>query len=213
MSGVLGRYAPNVIAIRRGTSGGCEGATEPETLIAHGQSAPDLAPTRRAVRPRRRLITIIVLVIGLDQLTKALAVRELTGRGDVSVAGGLVHLELYRNFAGSGNRLTGHPELVSLLALAAVGLLLGLARRVRSGATATAVGLMLGGGVSNLLDRLLRAPGPLRGGVVDWLKPAASSGSMNLADVAIGLGVITFVLVALVGAWRAPADPPVPEGA
>jgi signal peptidase II len=69
---------------------------------------------------------------------------------------------------------------------------------------------MLGGGISNLLDRLLRAPGPLRGGVVDWLKPTASGGSMNLADVAITAGVAVLAVGTLVAAWRSRAGRPVP---
>jgi signal peptidase II len=121
----------------------------------------------------------------------------------VPVLGGSLHLELYRNFAGSGNRFTGHPVLVSLLALVAIVLLVGFARRVRTRGAALAAGLLLGGGISNLLDRLLRAPGPLRGGVVDWLKPTASGGSMNLADLAITLGVAVIVGGAIVGTLRA----------
>ena len=77
-------------------------------------------------------------------------------------------------------------------------------------AAGVAVGLLLGGGSSNLLDRLLRAPGPLRGGVVDWLKPTLSSGSMNLADLSIAAGVLGLMIASLVGAWRARAQDAVP---
>ncbi len=157
----------------------------------------------RAPRARRLLITITAAVVVVDQLSKALAVHYLTGRGVVSVLGGALHLELYRNFAGSGNRLTGHPVLVSLLAVAAVVAIAAGATRARSRAAAVAGGLLLGGGVGNLLDRLLRAPGPLRGGVVDWLKPTLSGGSMNLADVSIALGVAVIVIATAVAWWRA----------
>jgi signal peptidase II len=92
--------------------------------------------------------------------------------------------------------------LVSVLALVAVIAIATMALRVRSRSAAVAGGLMLGGGIGNLCDRLLRAPGPLRGGVVDWLKPTVDGGSMNLSDVAITLGVAVFLLAALVGAWR-----------
>jgi signal peptidase II len=167
-------------------------------------------PRRLRAHPRRLLLAIACIVIAADQVTKALAVHDLTGRGIVSVAGGAFHLELYRNFAGSGNRLTGHPVFVSLLALVAVAVIAAVAIRVRVWTSGVAVGLLLGGGSSNLLDRLLRAPGPLRGGVVDWLKPTLSSGSMNLADLTIGAGVAVFVITALVGAWRARTEDPLP---
>jgi signal peptidase II len=136
-------------------------------------------------------------VVVLDAATKAIASRALAGRGVVNVLGGAFNLELYRNFAGPGNILEGHPVLVSLLGLIAVGLIAFVARSVRTTSYAVAIGLLLGGGVGNLLDRLLRAPGPLRGGVVDWIKPTLSSGSLNVADLSINAAVLA-MLVALV---------------
>jgi signal peptidase II len=146
--------------------------------------------------PRRlRLVASIAgIVVALDAVSKAIAVHALARRGVVNLLGGHFHLELYRNFAGPGNVLHGHPVLVSVLSLTAVGLILVAAWAVRSTAHAIAVGLLLGGGVGNLLDRLLRAPGPMRGGVVDWIKPTLSGGSLNLADLAINAAVIAMLL-------------------
>jgi signal peptidase II len=155
---------------------------------------------------RRLLIVIVATVVVVDQVSKAIAVHELAGRGIVPIFGGALHVGLYRNFAGSANRLTGHPVLVSLLALAAVLLIGGASLRARGRASTLAAGLLLGGGVSNLLDRLLRAPGPLRGGVVDWIKPTLSGATLNLADVAITAGVAVFVISALISGWRARSD-------
>jgi signal peptidase II len=167
-------------------------------------------PRIRTHRAAKLAFAIAAGVVVLDQLSKALAVHLLGGRGVVSVAGGLVHLSVYRNFAGSGNRLAGHPLLVSLLALLAVAALAVGATRMRSRLPAVAIGLMLGGGVGNLLDRILRAPGPLRGGVVDWLQPTGTTGWMNLADLSISAGVAVVVIAALIGAWRGRARPTVP---
>jgi signal peptidase II len=145
--------------------------------------------------PKLRLIaTLAGTVVVLDAVTKAIASRALAGRGMVNVLGGAFHLELYRNFAGPGNILKGHPMLVSLLSLIAVALIACVAWSVRSARYAVAIGLLLGGGVGNLLDRLLRAPGPLRGGVVDWIKPTLSSGSLNVADLSINAAVIAMLL-------------------
>jgi signal peptidase II len=168
-------------------------------------------PTARSHPATKVAFAIAAVVVGLDQLSKALAVALLDGRGVVSVPGGLVHLYVYRNFAGSGNRLAGQPLLVSLLALLAVAALAAGATRMRSRTMAAAIGLMLGGGVGNLLDRVLRAPGPLRGGVVDWLQPAGTTGWMNLADLAISAGVAVVVIASLLGAWRSRARPTVPS--
>jgi signal peptidase II len=120
----------------------------------------------------------------------------------VKVLGGAFHLELYHNFAGPGNILRGHPVLVSLLSLIAVALIAFVAWSVRTTSYAVAIGLLLGGGVGNLLDRLLRAPGPLRGGVVDWIKPALSSGSLNLADVSINAAVVAMLVALALDSYR-----------
>ena len=167
-------------------------------------------PSTRGTDPppsKRRLIaTIAAGVVVLDAVTKAIAARALAGRGVVDVFGGAFHLELYRNFAGPGNILRGHPVLVSLLSLVAVALIVLVARSVRTTSYAVAVGLLLGGGVGNLLDRLLRAPGPLRGGVVDWIKPTLSSGSLNVADLAINAAVIAMVLAIALDSYRQRRD-------
>ncbi len=154
---------------------------------------------------RRRLIAAIAAgVVALDAVTKAIAARALAGRGIVDVFGGAFHLELYRNFAGPGNILRGHPLLVSLLSLAVVALLAAYAWRVRSTGYAVAIAFLLGGGLGNLSDRLLRAPGPLRGGVVDWIKPTLSSGSLNVADLSINIGVAAMLIALAVDSYRRP---------
>lgn len=153
---------------------------------------------------RRLIVTIAGSVVALDAVTKAIASRALAGRGIVNVFGGVFHLELYRNFAGPGNILTGHPLLVSVLSLIAVVLIAGYAWGIRTTSYAVAIALLLGGGVGNLLDRLLRAPGPLRGGVIDWIKPTLSSGSLNIADLSINAGVLAMLIALAVEAHRRP---------
>jgi signal peptidase II len=150
---------------------------------------------------RRRLVVMIAgVVVAFDAVTKAIAVRALAGRGLVNVLGGHFHFELYRNFAGPGNILQGHTVLVSVLSLCAVALMTLAAREVRTTSSAVALGLLLGGGIGNLLDRLLRAPGPMRGGVIDWIRPSVSGGSLNLADLSINAAMIA-LLVGLLLEW------------
>ena len=167
---------------------------------------PSPRETDRPRSKRQLIATIAAGVVALDAVTKAIAARALAGRGVVDVFGGAFHLELYRNFAGPGNILRGHPVLVSLLSLVAVGLIVLVAGSVRTTSYAVAVGLLLGGGVGNLLDRLLRAPGPLRGGVVDWIKPTLSSGSLNVADLSINAAVLAMVVAIALDAYRQRRD-------
>ena len=64
-----------------------------------------------------------------------------------------------------------------------------IAGRLRSTGWAIALGLVLGGALGNLIDRLVRAPGVGRGHVVDWISLFANDGHVwpifNLADSAI----------------------------
>jgi signal peptidase II len=163
---------------------------------------PSNATTQRPRAKRRLIAAIAGSVVVLDAATKAIAARALAGRGVVNVLGGAFPLELYRNFAGPGNILQGHPMLVSLLSLFAVALIAFVAWSVRTTSYAVAIGLLLGGGVGNLLDRLLRAPGLLRGGVVDWIKPTLSSGSLNVADLSINAAVVAMLVALALDSYR-----------
>jgi signal peptidase II len=148
--------------------------------------------------PYRRLaFGVAAAVIVADQIAKQLATHLLPQDGPVHLFGG-VHLQLFRNFAGPGGHWAGHAVLISIFTVvAAIALATVIARSRLDRLTAVALGLFLGGAVGNGLDRLLRGPGPLRGGVVDWLAPSAHGGSMNLADLSLNAAVVVFLAGAL----------------
>jgi signal peptidase II len=149
--------------------------------------------------PYRRLaFGVAAAVIVADQIAKQLATHLLPQDGPVHLFGG-VHLQLFRNFAGPGGHFAGHAVLISVFTvLAAIALIGFIARSRLDRVTAIALGLFLGGAVGNGLDRLLRGPGPLRGGVVDWLAPSAHGGSMNLADLSLNAAVVVLLAGALI---------------
>jgi signal peptidase II len=60
------------------------------------------------------------------------------------------------------------------------------------------LGLLLGGAIGNLIDRLVRSPGLLRGHVIDWIR-VPHFAVFNLADSAITIGGFLAVLLALLG--------------
>lgn len=155
---------------------------------------------------RRRLAFGVAAAILLaDQAAKQLATRLLAD-GPVHLVGG-IHLRLYRNFAGPGGSWVGHTELISIFTiLAALALIVAIARVRLDRITAIALGLFLGGALGNGLDRLFRGPGPLRGGVVDWLAPSAHGGSMNLADLALNAAVVLVIAGALLSMRSSRAD-------
>ncbi len=153
-------------------------------------------------RALRLVWTIAAAVLVLDQGSKWIAVHTLEGKGTVDVLGGLFHLQLYRNFAGPGGSFEGHTVLISVFTLVAIAGLAILATQVRTTSAAIALGLLLGGGLGNGMDRMLRDSGPFHGGVVDWLKPTLDGGSMNLADLSLNLAIAVFLVGTALEWWR-----------
>jgi signal peptidase II len=146
------------------------------------------------------------LVLVLDVLTKYLVVVRLTGHRPVRLLGGLIYLTLTRNSGAAfslGTHLTFVFPLVSLLVIGWIG---GLAARLRSVPWAIALGLVLGGALGNLGDRLFRAPGFLVGQVVDFISllspDAAYFAIFNLADSALTCGVVLAILLEVSGRRR-----------
>lgn len=150
----------------------------------------------------RLIAAIAVAVVLVDLASKEIALRHVSATGDTEILGGLVGLELYRNFAGPNGILSGHTTLISVFAILASIVLIGVAYRVRSRLSAVAVGLLLGGAIGNLVDRLFREPEPLRGGVVDWFRLTEMTNLMNLADIAINAGVALILVGAALAWWR-----------
>ena len=161
---------------------------------------PQPSPSRTRVR---LLAGIAALVLVADVLTKVLAVARLEGTGPVELLGGAVYLVLVRNPGAAFSLATGYTWVLSLVAVAVVVVIVRIARRLRSTGWAVALGLVLGGALGNLADRIFRAPGPLQGHVVDVVSLFAPDGSVwpvfNLADSSIVSGGVLLVLLALTG--------------
>jgi signal peptidase II len=135
---------------------------------------------------------VAATVLLVDQVAKLLAVHFL-GEGPVHIVGG-IHLQLFRNFAGPGGNFAGHTVLISVFTvLAVIALIVVIARTRLDRLNAIALGLFLGGALGNGLDRILRGPAPLHGGVVDWLSLSTNGASMNLADLSLNAAVLILV--------------------
>ncbi|HUR23491.1 MAG TPA: signal peptidase II [Acidimicrobiales bacterium] len=130
---------------------------------------------------------VAVVVIGLDALTKQWAMSALAD-GPVDLFGS-ARFALVRNKAGAFG-LGG--AFVPFLAVAALVLVLVMV--IRGSATeklpmALALGLILGGAFGNVIDRILRSPGFLKGAVVDFVDVGFWP-VFNLADSAITCGCL-----------------------
>ena len=132
------------------------------------------------------------VVVVLDQLTKIWAVAALSD-GPVEVIGTLLQFRLIRNPGGAFSLLTGLTPVLAVLAAAMVVYIIRTTRRTTDVVMAYSLGLVLGGAVGNLIDRLVRSPGFLRGEVVDFIK-VPNWPTFNIADCAITVGVIVVAI-------------------
>jgi signal peptidase II len=130
------------------------------------------------------MVGTAVVVLVADQGTKVWALRSLEPGDPRDLVGSLLRLNLIRNAGAAFSIGEGLTWVLTLVALAVLVWVAVVARRLGSRPWALALGLLLGGSLGNLLDRLLREPGPGRGHVVDFL----DYGGLfigNVADIAI----------------------------
>jgi signal peptidase II len=150
----------------------------------------------RSARVRWAMGAIAAAVLAADQVSKSLVLAA----HPAGVAGsGWVSVRLVRNTGASGGLASGYPVLVTLAALAITALAAGFALRARGRVVAVCLAAVVGGAVGNLSDRLFRAPGFGRGGVVDWIHIAGRGGSLDVADLAIQFGVLGAIIAILAG--------------
>jgi signal peptidase II len=146
-----------------------------------------------------------MLVLAADQFTKHLALENLPYQEPVEVWGDFLQFYLTRNPGAAfslGEEVTWIFTLV--LAAAAVSILVLAFTRVRSVWWTVVLGLLLGGILGNLADRLLREPGFLVGHVVDfintpWMWLGMNPAIYNVADMFIVTMMISVAVLVLVG--------------
>lgn len=159
------------------------------------------------------LLPIVLASVGCDQLTKVMAIKSLKGEPAIDFLGGLVRFVYAENpgaFLGMFGGLSDGVRTgilvvgVSLILAAATAVVL-LSRKASLWLVVGAA-LLVGGGLSNLLDRLFRD-----GVVVDYLRlgePPLVTGIFNLADVLLMIGAGMIALPALRSTTDAGDDGP-----
>ncbi len=157
-------------------------------------------PTTSSAPPQRlrTLLVLAAVVLGLDLLTKTIAVARLTPGDPVPIIGDFARLSLVRNPGAAFSMATGMTWLLTLVAAAVVVGVVRIGRTLRSLGWAIGLGLVLGGALGNLMDRLFRAPGPLQGHVVDFVAVGWWP-VFNVADSAIVCGAILLVVLTVLG--------------
>jgi signal peptidase II len=165
---------------------------------------PGRAPLHKAAAGT--IVAILAaLVLAADQFSKYLALQNLPLQVNVTVLGDFLSFYLVKNPGAAFSFGSGVTWIFSIaLAAVAVAIIWLAVTKVRSRIWAVVLGLLLGGVLGNLTDRLLREPGFGVGHVIDfintpwmwfWTNPAI----FNVADIFIVCDMIAIALLVLIG--------------
>ncbi|MFP8907227.1 signal peptidase II [Streptomyces atacamensis] len=184
-----------------------EAQTETETVdTAAGRAATEAGGgpggnAGPAPRGRRRIVELAIVAAvayALDLISKIIVVEKLEGHDPIEVIGTWLRFQAVRNPGaafGIGEALT---IVFTVIAAAVIVVIVRIARKLYSTPWAIALGLLLGGALGNLTDRVFRSPGVFQGHVVDFIAPAHFA-VFNLADSAIVCGGVLIVLLSFRG--------------
>jgi len=153
----------------------------------------------RRIRALTIMLALAAAVLAADAISKALVLDKLPAHPPVRLLGGLLTLDLTFNAGAAFGVGTSYTVVIALIVCGVVVSIIRTARRLRSLAWTIALGLLLGGALGNLGDRLFRAPGPLRGRVVDWINLPHFPWTFNLADASITCAAVLIAVLALRG--------------
>ena len=146
------------------------------------------------MRTWRTLFSVAWFVWILDLATKIWAVSALSQRSNVKVLGSFFQLTLVRNPGAAFSFAAGATIFLTIFAVLALLTILYFSPRITSKGWAVVLGLVMGGIIGNLVDRIFREPGVLRGHVIDWMQLPYWP-IFNIADSAIVFAALISVVL------------------
>ena len=177
-------------------------------LSQSASAGPEGSGARRRLSRRTVLWTIAAIgavIAVIDQITKNWAVDSLPLLEPQPFIGEILQLTLLYNSGAAWGMGAEITPVVTCLQLAIVaGVIVFAVKAVRSPWYTAALGLIMGGALGNIHDRLLREPGPFRGAVVDFLE-LPNWPVFNIADMAVVGGAIMIVALGVFGVASDPA--------
>src|SRR5579862_3639685 len=188
--------------LRPGDRKGTPARVSPGDPVRPVQAAGGTPLTAQTPGPPRRvrlLLAVATFVILADVISKAIAVSHIREYSQIHLIGNLLMLTLTRN-GGAAFNLGGTGMTIVFTAIAAsvIAYILRASRNLGSTGWAITLGLLLGGATGNLVDRIFRAPGFLRGDVIDWIQ-LPHWPVFNIADSSIVCAGVLVVLLSMRG--------------
>ncbi|GFH35119.1 signal peptidase II [Streptomyces pacificus] len=158
------------------------------------------APAERPGGGRRisTLLAVAAVAYVLDLASKMLVVAKLEHHPPIRVIGDWLTFQAVRNPGAAFGFGEAFTIIFTIIAAVVIVVIVRLARKLYSLPWAIALGLLLGGALGNLTDRIFRSPGVFEGAVVDFIAPKHFA-VFNLADSAIVCGGILIVILSFRG--------------
>ncbi|MDJ0335000.1 signal peptidase II [Salinibacterium sp. G-O1] len=157
--------------------------------------------SKREISARALVVLAVVAVLAYvaDRISKILVVENLTLGQPVDVLGNLLQFHYVENPGAAFSLGSGSTWIFAIIAAVVAVFIIFFARRIRSTGWAVLFGLLLGGNLGNLTDRLTRPPGFGVGHVVDFLQVYGFPAIFNVADISIVSSMGLFILLTIRG--------------
>ncbi|ANS64628.1 lipoprotein signal peptidase [Streptomyces lincolnensis] len=172
------------------------GAEPEQSSRTDGQESAGARP--RGKRRIAVLFGVAAFAYALDLISKMIVVAKLEHHEPIEIIGDWLKFEAIRNAGAAFGFGEAFTVIFTVIAAAVIVVIARLARKLYSLPWAIALGLLLGGALGNLTDRIFRSPGVFEGAVVDFIAPKHFA-VFNLADSAIVCGGILIVLLSFKG--------------
>lgn len=173
-------------------------STSPEKVVPEKVVPEKALPLGRKISIRRMVLLIALGAVAIDIFLKCLAVAKITVDQPISVIGDFFTLRLLRNSGAAFSLGTNSTVFLTVVALLVAIAIIKFSGSLTSRWWGLCLGLILGGACGNLVDRFFRAPGPFRGGVIDYLS-FGSFPVFNFADSCVTCGAAGLVFLTLLG--------------
>ncbi|MWA10543.1 signal peptidase II [Streptomyces sp. BA2] len=165
---------------------------------AGGETA---SPDEKPGKGKRKILVLFavaVLAYALDLVSKMIVVAKLEHHEPIEIIGDWLQFNAIRNAGAAFGIGEAFTVIFTCIAAAVIVVIARLARKLYSMPWAIALGMLLGGALGNLTDRIFRAPGVFEGAVVDFIAPKGFA-VFNLADSAIVCGGFLIVILSFRG--------------
>lgn len=182
----------------RSDSGSADAARDGQRPEGAQSDAGGDAQRPKGKRKIAVLFAVAVFAYALDLVSKMIVVAKLEHHDAIDIIGDWLRFNAIRNRGAAFGFGEAFTIIFTMIAASVIFVIARLARKLYSLPWAIALGLLLGGALGNLTDRIFRSPGIFEGAVVDFIAPKGFA-VFNLADSAIVCGGILIVLLSFRG--------------